>query len=357
MKLIFTRKLKGNEVLARNILSQEGKVLLKLGTIITSEYVKLIRNYGIFYIYVEEEKLSDISEDLELVELKNNVLTTLPEVFNNLLYCDSDEDKDNILRSLSSIEELITYISETGDVNTNLYEVKTYDNYTYVHCIDTCIMSIFLGSALKLNNEDLRILGMAAIFHDIGKTKVPQDITNKKGVLTEVEFKEMRNHSAYGVEILRMHPFFQKEIIEAVGEHHERYDGKGYPFGLQGENIYYLARIISICDVFTAVSANRSYRSRFNPNEAYELILSGSGTMFEPELVNLFRKTFAVYPLGCCLKLSNGIEAYVIRQNKGFPNRPVVRVIYDSVTGKPITPVYEIDLLKFNSVVVASIVI
>lgn len=146
-----------------------------------------------------------------------------------------------------------------------------------------------------------------------------------------------------------------EEVIDGVFNHHERYDGSGYPRGLKGNEISQFGRIISICDVFTAVSANRSYRLRFKPNEAYELILSGSGSMFDPDFVDEFRNTFFIYPLGSCVRLSNGVEGYVVKQNKSFPDRPVIRVIYEKDKANSISP-YEIDLLQHNDIIIEEVI-
>lgn len=122
------------------------------------------------------------------------------------------------------------------------------------------------------------------------------------------------------------------------------------------DKISYWSKIVSVCDVYTAVSANRSYRPRFSPNEAYELVLSGANIMFDDKIVNAFRRTFAVYPLGCCVRLSNGTEGYVVKQNENFADKPIIRVLYDPVTKNPIQP-YEIDLVEKINVVIESVVI
>jgi HD-GYP domain-containing protein (c-di-GMP phosphodiesterase class II) len=125
--------------------------------------------------------------------------------------------------------------------------------------------------------------------------------------------------------------------------------------GLQGNELNKAASIVSVCDVYDAVTNDRSYRKKLKPNECYELILAGSGTAFDSDVVKKFKETFAVYPLGCCLRLSNGVEGYVIKQNKNFPDRPIIRVLYDTDTKKPIS-FYEIDLLGESSLTVEAIV-
>ncbi len=212
----------------------------------------------------------------------------------------------------------------------------------------------FFGNIFKVG-WDVRELGIGAILHDIGKTQVPIKILNKKGRLSEEEFGEIKKHAVYGAEMLKKNISMSSSVIKIVEQHHERVDGKGYPYGLNGNQISKYAKIVCICDVYDAVSNDRCYRQKFNPNDAYELILSGSGTNFDEEFVKGFRNTFAIFPLGCCVKLSSGEEGYIIRQNKGFPDRPVIRILYDSITKEPV-PFYEINLLNHPSVVIKDIV-
>ena len=237
------------------------------------------------------------------------------------------------------------YIISMGDINKSIYDIQTYDNYTYVHSLDTCIMSSFLGIASGLGETNLKELSVGAILHDVGKTKVPITITSKIGSLNDNEYREMKKHTIYGREILQKKYSIPESVIKIVEQHHERVDGKGYPYGLKRDEISRFAKVISICDVYDSVSADRCYRKKFSPNDAYELILAGSGTSFDEELVMNFKNTFSIYPLGCCVKLSNGDEGYVIRQNKGFPDRPIIRILYEAETRKPI-PMIEVDLIK-----------
>lgn len=352
MRLEFINRVTEYDVLGKHVLTDDGRILLRSGVKLTNAYIEKLKHLGVLYIYVEDERLDDIQrEDEKLSELKQITMRSMSKIVKNV---SSGNCKDTE-KSLRVVENLIDYIIELGDVNTSLFDIKTYDNYTYIHCLDTGIMSTFLGLAANYKESSLKELGIAAILHDIGKTKISSRIINKKGSLTKEEFEEMKKHPMYGMEILKKNINVTELILKAVVQHHERVDGKGYPYGLTGKEISKSGKIVCICDVYDAVSNDRSYRERFSPSDAYELILAGSGTIFEEELVKLFKQTFAVYPLGCCLKLSNGIEGYVIKQNKGFPDRPVIRVLYDSFSREPI-PFYEVDLLFNCDIVVESVI-
>lgn len=352
MRLEFIDRVKENDILGKSILTNEGNVLLRSGVKLTNQYIKNLRKLGVLYVYIEDDRLDDIDiEDERLCSLKQQTMKNMNKIIKNLNNANKKEAKN----SLRIVENLVEYIIESGDINKSLYDIKTYDNYTYVHCIDTGIMATFLGEGMGFDLDELIELGKGAILHDIGKIKIPSKIINKKGKLTEEEFLEIKNHPIYGKEILVKNMYISDVVIDAVEQHHEKIDGSGYPYGLKGNQISKFGKVVCICDVYDAVSNDRSYRKKFSPNEAYELILGGSGSMFDEKIVMKFKETFAIYPLGSCVRLSNEVEGYVVRQNKGFPDRPVIRVLYDSETREPIQ-FYEIDLLERLDIVIESIV-
>lgn len=352
MRLEFIDRVNENEILGKSILTYDGKVLLREGAQLSRRYIEKLKELGVFFIYIEDERLEDVEvEDSGLTELKQAAMKNLASILKNIHSCNKREIKE----SLGIIEELVDYIIDVGDVNKSLYDIQTYDNYTFVHSLDTCIMSSFLGLSSGLCEKDLKELSIGAILHDVGKTKISSKIINKNGRLTDEEFMEIKKHPIYGEEILMKSTYIPDNAVKAVLQHHERVDGKGYPFNLEGNQISKFGKIVCICDVYDAVSNDRVYRKKFSPNEAYELILAGSCQAFDEGLVKSFRNTFAVYPLGSCVRLSNSVEGYIIRQNKNFPDRPVIRVLYDSNTKAPI-PFYEVDLLENNSLVIESIV-
>ncbi|EDS77726.1 HD domain containing protein [Clostridium botulinum C str. Eklund] len=351
MRLEFVDNLKEKEVLAKDILSSTGEILLKSGVEIESFMIPKLKRYGVFMVYVKDDRFSDIIEDDNvLTELKQTTLEIMPNLFNDLL----EGDTKVLARSMSKMDNLIEQIINQNSINVSLYEVKTYDNYTYIHCVDTGIMSVYLGNCLNLGTSKVKELGISAMLHDIGKIKVPNELINKHGPLTDEEFKIIKKHPIYGKEILTKTGLFSEDIIRGVAEHHERIDGKGYPYGLKKNEISTYGKIISVSDVFTAVSANRSYRMKFDPKEAYEFILSGMGTRFDDEVIKKFKENFAIYPLRCGVKLSNGVQGYVIKQNKNFPDRPIIRIVYDMFTNQPVQP-YEIDLIENMKLTIKSV--
>ncbi|MBC2582114.1 HD-GYP domain-containing protein [Clostridium sp. DJ247] len=354
MKLEVINRLKGDEVLGKNIFTNDGRVLLRAGTKLISSYINKMQEMGVFYVYVEDDRLDDVQvEDENISRLKQTTLESMSKMMKNVGMI---SDKKGMSEYVKTVEELIDYIARDADINKSLYDIQTSSNLTYVHSIDVCIMATFIGHAMKMDTLTTRELGLAAILHDIGKTQLPKNIIDKNGQqMTKEELQQYKEHPYLGAMMLKKNVRISEATLKGVQYHHERVDGKGYPYGMEGKSIPKFARIICVSDVYDTITNSKDYKKAFSPNDAYELILAGSGTIFDEEVVQVFRNAFSVYPLGCCVKLSNGVEGYVVRQNPNFPDRPVIRVIYDVNTKQDIQP-YEIDLVSSINLVITSLV-
>ncbi|MBR3697336.1 MAG: HD-GYP domain-containing protein [Clostridia bacterium] len=172
-------------------------------------------------------------------------------------------------------------------IETLLYAVEAKDSYTRGHSDRVSEYSVLIGKYLSLSEEELNILRIGGIFHDIGKIGISDQILKKKGKLTDEEYLEIKNHPNIGKNILSNSTIF-KDIIPIVLHHHERFDGTGYPSNLKGEEIPYLARITSIADSFDAMTSNRPYRTVLSLEQARSEIEKNSGTQFDPKIVKVF---------------------------------------------------------------------
>jgi HD-GYP domain-containing protein (c-di-GMP phosphodiesterase class II) len=197
-------------------------------------------------------------------------------------------------------------------------------------------------------------LGAGALIHDIGKTRLDKELLNKPGQLTPEEYNEIKRHSETGFEILRANREMSLLSAHIAFQHHERWDGQGYPRGLRGEEIHPYSRIVSVADVFDALVADRPYRKAFSTNQAISLMRRMSGTQFEPTILEVLISNIAEFPIGSVVTLSSGEIAVVVDTNKEKPTQPVVRVVFNK-RWKPLTTVREIDLIKDTSVQISRI--
>ncbi len=208
---------------------------------------------------------------------------------NNLFELPSMSTALSLMGMASQVEELKSdnkKISEQA-VRAILKALDKKDNYTFGHSLRVAYFSLVTGSEAGLSAEEMYELELSAIFHDIGKIGTPDAVLNKPSRLTEDEFQIMKKHPENSFEILKEFPYFDK-IANNARLHHERFDGKGYPFGLKGEEIPLAARIILIADTFDAMTSTRPYRKGLPYEVAYEELIQFSETQFDPKLVKLF---------------------------------------------------------------------
>ena len=221
-------------------------------------------------------------------------------------YCEKSDNFDQLLllieSGLKSIDQRKTISDmniELEDANTKLKKayldiiqtiratVEAKDSYTRGHSDRVSAYSVLLGKHLHLNEDEQEILKIGGLFHDVGKIGIPDTILLKNGKLTDEEYNEIKKHPQIGANILGESELF-KNIIPFVKYHHERYDGRGYPEGLAGDNIPYIARIAAVADSFDAMSSRRVYRDSLPKEIVREEIVKNLGTQFDPEIGSTF---------------------------------------------------------------------
>ncbi len=208
----------------------------------------------------------------------------LDEMFEN------PEELENIPKTKKVVNTFVNTIFSDAHAIESMIKITAYDYYTHTHSINVCIYSLSLGSYLELNSVTLQELGMSALLHDLGKSRVDSKITNKKGRLTESELEEMKHHPLFGYSIALKIGVHDKLILDGIRHHHEKLDGSGYPDGLIGKSITLFARIIAVCDVFDALSTQRSYKDRMSSYDTLLLMKSTMQHHLDMELVDSFIK-------------------------------------------------------------------
>ncbi|MCL2225826.1 MAG: HD-GYP domain-containing protein [Defluviitaleaceae bacterium] len=213
---------------------------------------------------------------------------------------------DDVLNRL-----IVTVTQDAGEM-IHLHDLKHYDEYTYHHSLSVAVLSIATGQSMGMDLFEIKRLARSAALHDIGKITIPQEIINKPGRLTPEEFDIVKQHSINGLHTLKCKGIGDAEMLNAILLHHEKCDGSGYPNGLTKDEIPLFSRIISVADVYDAVTSYRSYRFPKTPSEAYDLIMSEVNRSFDYDVVKAFIKKLILYPIGSVLELSDSRIGEVI---------------------------------------------
>ena len=226
----------------------------------------------------------------------------------------------------SCVQQTLQEIVLNREILSSLVDLRVRDEYTYAHSANVMSLALLMGVTLGYPVEKLRILGIGALLHDIGKNLIPDFILNKAGKLTEAEFSVMRTHPEKGLRLIQNHRWATSEIKGIVLHHHERWDGKGYPYGLKGDDIPEMARVVAVCDVWDALISNRVYKRGMPPNHAYKIILDGMDTHFERRMVWSFQNFIVPYPKNALVLLNSGEVAKVVQVNREDSVRPVIEM-------------------------------
>jgi len=229
------------------------------------------------------------------------------------------------------VQELVDQVVADEAALMELAALKHYDGYTYAHSVNVAVLSISLGTRLGLDKKSLALLGFGALFHDIGKVKLPADLVNKPSQYNEDDWKQMRRHPVFGAKtviLTRGTDDYTGRAVEIAFLHHVNYDKTGYPELSEKTVPGIFPMIVKICDSFNALSSGRIYFNKpFSPDEVIQKLIAGMGTQFDPLLLKIFVSTVGVFPIGSLVLLDTGEVGIVYKTNPENIYRPKVRVI------------------------------
>ncbi len=232
--------------------------------------------------------LQSVAKDMNipLDEKVAVVYENATRILNNLF--ENPESLKNLENSKEVVGSFIEMVLNDFNALESLMKITAHDYYTHTHSINVSIYAICLGEYLGIKDDELLDLGTSALLHDIGKSKISYEIINKNGALSEEEFSSMKYHSAFGYELALKLGITDRNILSGIRHHHEKMDGKGYPDGIEDENISQFARIIGTCDVFDALTTKRSYKDPFSSFDALAMMKKQMSTHLDMNLVNSF---------------------------------------------------------------------
>ncbi|MDR3563745.1 MAG: HD-GYP domain-containing protein [Negativicutes bacterium] len=312
-------------ITSRNIYHTNGNLLLGQDIVLDRRLLSRLGNMGIDSIYVKhpfsEERPPEILHEKTRVEAVRQVGNTFTQL--------RDTKVLNVAGLNNAVKMIIEDIIDNRDVLIHLTDVRVYDDYTFGHSVNVCLISTMIGLKMGMNGRELQEMAVGAILHDIGKMTLPLPVLNKKTPLTPKEWDLIRGHAATGFEILR-HPGSIPLISGHVAfQHHENYDGTGYPRALSGEEIHRYARIAAVADLYDAITSDRPHRLAMLPHEAYEVILGSRGTKLDPEITDVFLQNVSLFPLGSVVALDTGEIGVVVKLIPKLQARPIIKIVYD----------------------------
>lgn len=226
------------------------------------------------------------------------------------------------------VENMVDSIFRNPDALLPLARLKNHDDYTFEHSVSVCALLVAFGRGMKLSRDVIKQIALGGLLHDVGKARVADAILNKPAKLSDDEFAHMKSHVAQGVSLLRQTPGVSAAAMQVTSEHHERFDGTGYPGKLAGEGISLYGQMAAIVDVYDAISSDRVYHKGMSPTQALKKLLEWSSHHFDPQLVQTFIRAIGIYPTGTLVQLDSKRMGVVIEQNEKSLLEPTVRIFY-----------------------------
>ena len=366
---VLVKNLEVGMRISRPVHKPSGGVILDAGTVINNDDMERLKIYGVEAVYTirpETTEKPPVSGKLSAVKMKNIApaqkyvrfkmesfkahqenIDSVREIFKKLSV--SENLDDSLAKDTSRL--MVEHIIKNENVMIGLTNLKTFDNYLYAHSVNVAVLSLVIGKAMGLTNQQLETLGVSALLHDIGMLNVSRNILEKPGRLTQSESLEIQKHPTYGYNLILEKTKLGKDVAYSVYQHHERLDGSGYPNGLTGNFINLYAKIVGLADTYEAMSSPRVYREMYMSYSAMRHIIANATRLFDSNVLNAFISAVALYPVGSLVKLLSGEVAIVIKANKRFPVRPIIKILMDE-KGEKVDGTVIVDLLKNSDIVI-----
>ena len=316
MRYVELKDVQPGNVVGLPVYNNNGRLLINTGAILNAKNIKKLKELNISAISIED-KISegiDVSDNISQ-KIKNKTVKHLKTLNIDKI----EKDAAKIVNEIIDCNELYEY-----------FNIKTFENFTYEHSLSVATYSAMMGYACGFDISEIKDLTLAGLLHDIGKYAIDKAIIEKNGKLTEKEYTEIKKHPAFGYNMVQSNYNLKSTVKVSILEHHENEDGSGYPRHLTGKNIYKFAKIIHIADVYDAIISKRPYKDKASSKEAINYIISQTGTMFDETYVNTFIQIIPAFPRGSIVKLNDGREAIVLRNDKSHIEQPDIRIIETS---------------------------
>ena len=341
--LVDIDKLEMGMILNEDVIDQEtGVVLIARNMAITKTFIQNLINKGVDRVNIKKEEIPEGKYNHSLMENYAKVEQKLDNLFIKV----RDGRKVAAAGIFHDMKGFVDEITKEIDILTQMRLLKKKDDYTFNHSLGVSVLATSLAKWLKYSEEEIMEVAIAGLFHDIGKLKISDNIINKPEDLTDEEFEIMKKHSFYSYEMLSASERFNDDVLLGVLQHHEKMDGTGYPNGVKGDRIHKYAKIISICDIYHALTSRRVYRDRESPLKVAEYIRKEGFQTLDPHMTQVFLENISKFYVGNKVVLSTGeigMIVYVYPQSK---TNPIVQVADKFI-----------DLLKDQTIEIVDIII
>ena len=283
-----------------------------------------------------------ISREDELKEAEKSykaLSDATSEMLNNIV----NNKKLDMPQLKKAVNPMIDSVLRNPDAYAWLTRMKLADNYTYNHSICCAVWAVAFGRHLGMPRKDLQSLAIGALLFDVGKMRLPEKLINNPNRYNNIEFNIIKQHVEHSLEILRETDDVNDDVYNMVKMHHERFNGSGYPDGLQGDQITIYGKIAGLVDCYDAMISERVFASPLSPHDAIKKFYEWRNIDFQAELVEQFIQIVGIYPAGTLVELSNGMVGVIVNQHRVWRLRPQIMLLLNEKK-EPLVDFKTIDL-------------
>ncbi len=349
MKLVRVDELTGNEILARPIINEGYFEILAEGTRLKTEYISKLKEFGITEVFILEDIAHPEYVSIIRDEVSDKCRKKIYDILSRHTFFHDDKSSEVLG---SEVEVIVDNILDEEKVVEQLYDIRERSSDIYEHSVNICAMAMLIALKMELKRERVRDIGIGCLLHDIGLRYIPFLYEGRHvDTLTDHELEEYKKHTIYGYSALENEKWINKESLSIILSHHERLDGSGYPLkSTEGSNG---VRIAAVCDFFDEAICGIG-QERKNVTTTLELLKKDS-KKFDSDVLKIFFNLVAVYPSGSIVETSDGDKAVVIRQNRGFPDKPVIQLLTNKF-GTKYGDKEVLDLLAYNNIKIINVI-
>lgn len=347
MRICSINEIQENDVLAKDVMADDYNVFLYKNTILNKNYIEKLKKINIPFVCIKDE-ISDEQVALLKRDIEERSKNKIKEVIEHHTYNNGAGLKDII----NTADNIISNILEEEEVIENVYDIKERSADVYSHSISICVLSTLVALKLGLDAETVHDIGVGCLLHDMGLRYLMINYQDQEiDSLSSKELVEYKKHPVYGYSALKNENWLSKKSKEIILCHHERLNGSGYP--LHATEITIETKIVNVCDVFDELICGIGYR-RLKIYQAVEYLKGYKNLLFDGKVVDALLEFTAVYPTGSIILTNEKEVGIVLKQNKYFPERPVIQISRDK-NGNTMEKGKIIDLVQVKNVFIDSV--
>lgn len=350
MRRVLRESIQVGMTLAQPVYGLNGQIILNSGIELTEFHISKIAELDARYIYIQGESQMFDPDDAAAQHAKNEIVLAAHQALDEVRVGKYVETQGIKSKVLALLDECCMH----KEIQPLFIAMQNCNDYLFNHAVCGYFFAMMIGMSCGIEGQRLRDLGLGALLRDVGMITISRDILNKPGTLTPEEMAIVKQHTEKGYEILQRNPDISLSSANCALQHHERFNGSGYPRGAKESSIHEFAQITALADVYSSMTANTPYRKALSVHDTLAIMEKAGAAYFNPELIRVFVSNVAIYPLGAVVRLNNQAIGIVNDYADELRTKPIIHITQDEA-GNRVNTMLTIDAAVNPAVYIADV--